>query len=310
MTSVSVIIPCFNAALTLPLQLKALAEQVDAPEFEVLVVDNGSTDNVESVVRALQVPAGMTVRLLSAPDRQGAGYARNVGIREAAADLLMFCDADDVVSRWWLAHALRTFEVADLWSGSCIPLPDPVFSQPLETIRRSFGDSSTWQQPVEEQGDTAFPVLMGGNFGARRTVMVALGGFDAAAPTGGEDNDLGIRAQAVGYPAVTCKATRIGYRNRPTPAAVHHNAVSAARAHAQLAQRYGLWPRSHFRHWPTDLLKALAAHCRQLMQPKARRDTDATKLRMAVAWSVGSSRVAYRLGRQLPEPQVGLGLID
>lgn len=310
MTLVSVIIPCFNAAPTLSLQLNALADQVDAPEFEVLVVDNGSTDNVESVVRTFRAPRGMTVRLLSAPEHQGAAYARNVGIREATADLLMFCDADDVVSRWWLTHALRTFEMAELWSGSCIPLPDPEFRQPLDIIRRSFGDSPTWQQPVEEQGNTAFPVLMGGNFGARRAVMLALGGFDASAPAGGEDNDLGIRAQAAGYPAVTCKATRIGYRNRPTPAAVRQNAVSAARAHAALAQRHQLWPQSHFRRWPTDLLKAVAAHGRQLMQPKALRDTDATKLRVAVAWSVGSSHLAYRLGRQLPAPQVGLGLTD
>lgn len=72
----SVVIPCFQAALVLPVQLRALTDQVGAPPFEVIVVDNRSTDALVSVVDAHRpelLTAGATsVRVVLAPDEPGA----------------------------------------------------------------------------------------------------------------------------------------------------------------------------------------------------------------------------------------------
>ncbi|MDO5645912.1 MAG: glycosyltransferase family 2 protein [Dermabacter sp.] len=308
MPEVSVIIPCFNATGTLGRQLEALFSQESAPEFEIVVVDNRSTDDLAGFVASVTPPAHVSVRLVEAPEVAGAAYARNVGVREADGDLLLFCDADDVVSAWWVAHALRTFEVADVWSGSCIPVPGSAFALPLEQIRALIDDTAVWRPPVREQEGSFFPVLMGGNFGVRRDTMLALGGFDAGAPAGGEDNDLGIRAGLAGFPTVTCKVTKIAYRQRDGGAAARRAATNAARAQVQLGMRYGIWKHSAYRHWVRDLARAFAAHVRQVLRPRRVRDVEATKVRIAVAFTIGATRVAHLCGRPLPLQRIGLGL--
>lgn len=107
---ISVIIPAFNAERFLPLQLEALDAQSGAPSYEVVVVDNASTDGTASVVHRLAREVSYPLRLVSAPEHQGPGFARNVGAAHAHADLLMFADADDVVSRWWVRNGARAFE--------------------------------------------------------------------------------------------------------------------------------------------------------------------------------------------------------
>lgn len=99
LTAISVIVPVFNAAPWLGDCLDALQQQ-DAPAggFEVIVVDNGSTDGSRAVARGR--PA---VRLLSEP-RQGAYAARNRGISAARGQLIAFTDADCIPRRDWLSR--------------------------------------------------------------------------------------------------------------------------------------------------------------------------------------------------------------
>ena len=86
----SVVIPCFDGEATLGLQLEALATQQAAPPFEVIVVDNRSTDGTRSVVKKWQSTLP-NLRLVVADDEAGAGYARNVGAGAAIGQYLMFC---------------------------------------------------------------------------------------------------------------------------------------------------------------------------------------------------------------------------
>lgn len=105
---VSVVIPCRNAARTIGRQLEALGRERWADGFEVIVVDNQSTDGSASIVSnyADRLPS---LRVVPATARRGAGYARNVGVSASTADAVVFCDADDEVGPGWLtamAHAL------------------------------------------------------------------------------------------------------------------------------------------------------------------------------------------------------------
>src|SRR5690349_1945599 len=98
----SIVIAARDAAATLGEQLDALATQVWDGTWEVLVVDNGSTDATCAIVRAAarQWPG---LRLVEATDGVGPAYARNVGSRSATGRSLAFCDADDVVAPGWVA---------------------------------------------------------------------------------------------------------------------------------------------------------------------------------------------------------------
>ena len=75
---VSVVIPCGRDAETLPLQLAALARQLSAPAFEVLVVNNGAPGALDHLVDD-HPDLPFTLRVVEATERQGSSYARNVG---------------------------------------------------------------------------------------------------------------------------------------------------------------------------------------------------------------------------------------
>lgn len=97
-SDVSVVIPAFNCEAFIGEAIDSALAQ-DGARVEVLVIDDGSTDRTADVVRGY----GGRVRLLrTAEARSGAGAARNVGLRHAAAPLIAFLDGDDV----WLPGKL------------------------------------------------------------------------------------------------------------------------------------------------------------------------------------------------------------
>lgn len=102
----SVIIPTWNRArLVCEAIESALAQRPG--EVEVIVVDDGSTDNTaETLGRRF----GSLIRLLRLPRRGGIGAARNVGVREASGELLAFLDSDDLWLPGKLEAELRVFE--------------------------------------------------------------------------------------------------------------------------------------------------------------------------------------------------------
>jgi glycosyltransferase involved in cell wall biosynthesis len=117
-THVSVIVPARNAEVTLPRTLAALRAQEGAPEFEVIVVDDGSTDATARVAEA----GGPPVRVLSQA-AAGPAEARNRGVAAASGEVLAFCDADCFPARGWLAAGVRALGHADLVQGQVRPDP-------------------------------------------------------------------------------------------------------------------------------------------------------------------------------------------
>ena len=95
MVDTSVIIPCYNSADTLGLQLESLSRQQDCAPFEVVIVDNCSTDATGDI--ALGWDKKLNLRIVVANDHQGVSYARNRGIAEATGQKLIIIDADDAV---------------------------------------------------------------------------------------------------------------------------------------------------------------------------------------------------------------------
>lgn len=103
--SVSVVLCCHNSTQRLPPTLQHLAAVTVPPrvDWDVLVVDNASTDDTAACARTLWAQAGAPVplRVLSEP-RQGLNYARWAGIRAARGDIISFVDDDNWVDTRWL----------------------------------------------------------------------------------------------------------------------------------------------------------------------------------------------------------------
>src|SRR3954453_11117240 len=108
---VSVVIPARDAAGLIDGAVRAaLSQQLDG-EFEVIVVDDGSTDATSTIARE----AG--ARVVSNPSPPGPAGARNVGVAAASAPLIAFTDADCVPAPGWLRAGVTALELADLVQG-------------------------------------------------------------------------------------------------------------------------------------------------------------------------------------------------
>ena len=112
----SVILPCFNGAATIAIQLEALAAQHWSGDWEVVVSNNGSTDDSMAIVEQYRdrLPHLRIVNAYEPPQpRQPVAHSYNVGIRAATGDAFAFCESDDEIAPGWIAamgDALSQFD--------------------------------------------------------------------------------------------------------------------------------------------------------------------------------------------------------
>lgn len=186
---VSVIICVRNGATTIRRQLDALSSQTGAPPFEVVISNNGSTDDTLAVVGQwinAGVGAVAATQVIDSGGKPGIPYARNAGAQAARGRLLAFCDADDRVDAGWVAaHASA---VAEGLAGGRVRAvradgkPEP----------EAFGDSLMQTNYL--------PHVPGCNFAITRTAFFEVGGFDESLPPYGcDDLEFSWRVQERGH---------------------------------------------------------------------------------------------------------------
>jgi glycosyltransferase involved in cell wall biosynthesis len=106
--SVSVVIAAYNVQECIPRALESAITQTLRPK-EILVIDDGSTDNTREVVRNI-ARTNSNVRLVALSQNGGQARARNVGIQESAGNWIAILDADDA---WKPERLERLLRIAD-----------------------------------------------------------------------------------------------------------------------------------------------------------------------------------------------------
>lgn len=223
------VIPAYNAAHVIGEQLTALAAQIDAPAFEVVVADNGSTDDLASMVDSWRdrLPR---LRRVDASRGRGVSVARNMGIEAALSDVILVCDADDQVSPGWVAAMTRALAEHPLASG------------PVETTALS-GRSAAWV-PIDQQTAGLFETWegrtygIGCNLGLRREVWEAVSGFDEEYPAGAEEIDFAWRAWDLGYRFTYVPDALLHYRIRTDLRGVLRQQYNSGRGTATLYAKF------------------------------------------------------------------------
>ena len=179
---ISVVICTYNRADLLPAALEDVLAQnhPQTPPFELLVVDNNSTDSTRAVVERAETRDGR-VRYLR-ETKQGLSHARNAGIAVARAPLIAFTDDDVRVGPDWLATIMRTVraypgvsvvggKVLPIWPAPPPPWLTPEHWGPLALV--DYGE-----QPVRV--DAGNPLcLVGANLAIVRSAFDRVGGFAA-----------------------------------------------------------------------------------------------------------------------------------
>jgi glycosyltransferase involved in cell wall biosynthesis len=192
--AISVVVPAYNAEGPLRDLLSALGRQSLPPEaFEVVVVDDCSTDGTPEVARA----AG--VRVLAPEKRGGSFAARNLALAATRASIVAFTDADCVPADDWLEQGLSEFDrlQADILGGRIEPQP------PTRLGTTGILDLARCLDQERCVGEAGFAATA--NVLIARRVFDAIGPFDGPLVAG--DVEFSVRARGAGF--------RLVYSDRP-----------------------------------------------------------------------------------------------
>jgi glycosyltransferase involved in cell wall biosynthesis len=186
---ISVVVPARDSASTIAVQLEALQAQTYRGDWEIVVVDNGSTDATAAIAHTFA--ERLPLRIVDGSAVSGLNAVRNLGFEASRGDLIAYCDADDVASPGWLEGLAEAARDHDLVGGSLEyrSLNDDAALAPAENVHglpRSFD---------------FLPYVPGGNCAIRRVV------FDnqrwGEAYGGGTEMEFSWNAQLNGF--------RLGY---------------------------------------------------------------------------------------------------
>lgn len=219
----SVVIPTYNAEETLGEQLAALAGQDGDISYEVIVADNGSTDSSGAVARRWSDV--LDLRVVDASARRGPSAARNIGVAVAAAPLLLFCDADDVVGPGWVRSLTDALARDAFVGGPCKP-----FSTKKGIWLPNYRASSlptAWDD---------WTYAFAGNFGVSKELWDRLGGFDESL-TGAEEIEFAWRAREGGWTPTFVPDASVAYRVRSSVRGRLWHEYNSGRGTAMLADR-------------------------------------------------------------------------
>jgi glycosyltransferase involved in cell wall biosynthesis len=184
---------CKNEARHLSTMLTSLTRQSWEGNWEVIIADNGSTDDTRSIAESFstRLPGLMVV---DASARRGAAYARNRGVEHSSGGKLLFLDGDDEVGDGYVAAMANALDTHVLVSAQLeLERLNPPWSLKVELDRTRGG-----QQGALPAEFGFLPYAGGGAMGIRRTVFDEVGGFRLQ-PTF-EEADLCWRVQLAGYP--------------------------------------------------------------------------------------------------------------
>jgi glycosyltransferase involved in cell wall biosynthesis len=164
---VSVIVAFHNAERYFGELLDSLLLQTDAGSWELILVDNGSTDCSRRI--AERFSSRLPITFVDAPEQTSASYARNAGVRVSRGPKLLFIDADDTVNASYIAAMARALDRAALVTSRVDSI-----TLNAEWVRSAHG--LPWQ--ADEVG-VFFNFLRaaGSNIGVHRSLFDSLGGF-------------------------------------------------------------------------------------------------------------------------------------
>jgi glycosyltransferase involved in cell wall biosynthesis len=195
------VVPTRNRERLLMRALESLlAQHAGRVRYEVIVVDNGSTDGTRALVDSFAARGRARVRHVHEP-RPGASQARNTGIAAARAPIVAFLDDDVEADPTWvatIAHTLQTHPDIDCVGGSIAPR--------WSTAPPRWLSSSFWGAVALQDGkgdspyidrENASSCLMTANFACRRDALDGVGGFSAEYLRD-EDRELQLRLWSAG----------------------------------------------------------------------------------------------------------------
>ena len=184
---VSVVVCAYNAERTMEVCLASL-ECLNYPDYEVIVVNDGSTDGT------LAIAEGFAYCRIISQQNKGLGVARNVGAEAATGDIVAYTDSDCVADPDWLTYLVAKMETAAL-----VACGGPNFPPPEESLVPAAVAVSPGGPTHVLLSDDVAEHIAGCNMAFRRDILLQMGGFDPIYRAAGDDVDICWRFQDAGY---------------------------------------------------------------------------------------------------------------
>ncbi|HEX3148110.1 MAG TPA: glycosyltransferase [Gemmataceae bacterium] len=203
---VSVVVCTYNGGKTLDQCLQSLAA-VEYPDYEVIVVDDGSTDDTGDILARFP-----EIKAIRQPNR-GLSVARNVGLAEASGEIVAYTDSDCFADPDWLTHLVYQLHRSgahgvggpnltpdDGWLAACVAASP---GQPTHVL----------------ESDQVAEHVPGCNMAFRRESLLAINGFDPVYRKAGDDVDLCWRLQQAGMWITFAPGAFVWHHRRQGPRA-------------------------------------------------------------------------------------------
>ena len=230
----SVIIPAYNARNTIEKCMLALTNQsIPKENYEVIVIDDGSTDNTSDIVKRFPV------RYIYQSNK-GPATARNTGAKEAKGEIILFTDSDCIPGKNWIEEMVMPFNNPEVMA----------VKGAYKTKQRSL-TARLAQIEFEERFEMLKKVEsidMVDTYSAayRKSVFLSLGGFDPSFPVANnEDTDLSYKMSRSGYKMVF----------NPDAIVYHLNHPDSVKRYARLKFWRGYWRMVVYKRYPDKMLR-------------------------------------------------------
>lgn len=262
--SCSIIMPVLNNVALTRQALTALADVTDGCEYEVIIVDNHSTDGTREFLSSL----GGDVQIIRNEENRGFAKACNQGAQVARGRYLVFLNNDTIPLKGWLNALVQEVEVHQdvgvvgsklLYADGTVQHAGVVFSRawltPYHHHRRVAADLPFINQRREFQSVTAACMLV------RRDLFLTVGGFDERYRNGFEDVDLCLKIKQQGWRVVYQPNSVLYHLESQTPGRKDHDVEN----HRLFTARWGAcW-------WLTDedLVAFQDGFCMEYLTPNS-----------------------------------------
>jgi GT2 family glycosyltransferase len=226
---ISVVVCSYNGARTIRDTLDGLV-RLEYPEFEVIVVNDGSIDATPRV--ASEYP----VRLIST-ENQGLSSARNIGWQAATGEIVAYIDDDAWPDRNWLTYLAHTF-MTDDWAGVGGPNLAPAGDGPIADCVANAPGGPVHVLLTDREAEH----IPGCNMAFKRAALQAVGGFDPRYRAAGDDVDLCWRLQDRGWKIGFHPAAMVWHHRRNSVGMYWKQQQGYGKAEALLEEK---WPEKY-----------------------------------------------------------------
>ena len=223
---ISVVVCTYNGSRTIRDTLSGLA-QLDYPDYEVIVVDDGSTD------KTAQITAEYSVLLIRTPNR-GLSAARNTGMGAATGSIVAYIDDDAYPDPHWLRYIAWTFLNTEYAGVGGPNIPPPGDGPIAECVAHAPGGPVHVLISAKEAEH-----IPGCNCAFRKECLEAVGGFDPIFRSAGDDVDLCWRLMERGWKLGFHPAAMVWHHRRNSLRAYWRQQIGYGKAEALLERK---WP--------------------------------------------------------------------